>query len=56
MAKNIKTPVVGALAWHKNGLDPREVVDVSPDGKGIRIFILTSKSDWLPASNYDFSL
>lgn len=56
MSKKIKTPVIGAMAWHKSGLDPREVVEVSPDGKGIRIFIITRESDWLPASNYDFTL
>ena len=42
------------MAWHKGGLDPREVVEVSDDGKRIKIRIWTLVTDWLPAKNYTY--
>lgn len=44
----------GNVAWHKGGLDPREVVEVSDDGKRIKIRIGTLVTDWLPAKNYTY--
>ena len=52
MAK--RKPQVGDMAWHKGGLDPRPVAEVSGDGKKVRLTIHTIVTDWVPASNYDF--
>lgn len=50
-----RTPHVGDMAEHVNGrLDPREVVEVTDDGKWVKLFILTAATDWLLASNYTF--
>ena len=54
MSLHKKTPVVGYAAWHKGGLDPREVVEVSEDRKLIKIRIFTVVTDWLPAKNYTY--
>ena len=49
-------PVVGANASHRfRDLDPREVVEVSPDGTQVKIDLLTTPSDWLPADQYEYS-
>jgi len=53
MAK--RKPHVGDMAWHKRGLDPRPVEEVSEDGKQIKIRIMTLVTDWLPAKNYRFT-
>lgn len=42
------------MAWHKGGLDPREVAEVSDDSRSIRIIIGTLVTDWLPAKNYTY--
>ena len=49
------TPKVGQFAWHVDGLDPRQVAEVSADGKRIKIHIGTLITDWVPASNYRFT-
>jgi hypothetical protein len=54
MSNHSKKPTVGHMAWHKGGLDPREVVEVSDDGKRIKIRIWTLVTDWLPAKNYTY--
>lgn len=49
------TPKVGQWADHKNRqLDPREVAEVSENGKKIRLQIGTIVTDWVPAKNYDY--
>lgn len=49
-------PRVGDSAWHKSGLDPREVVAVrEEDGEvWVKIDILGTVTDWLRAVNYEF--
>lgn len=54
MSHHRETPTVGYAAWHKEGLDPREVVEVSEDQKAIKIRIGTVVTDWLPAENYTY--
>lgn len=54
MSKHEKKPIVGATAWHKGGLDPRPVEEVSEDGKRIRLRIFSLVTDWLPAKNYTY--
>jgi hypothetical protein len=51
-----RKPKVGMWALHKNGnLDPRQVVQVSPDSEFVWIDIMGRKSGPFPASQYKFS-
>lgn len=54
MAK--RKPHVGDMAWHKGGLDPRPVAEVSENGKQVRLQIHTLVTDWVPARNYVFKV
>lgn len=54
MARKFKKPQVGYVAWHKAGLDPRHVADVSSDGEMIRLNIFGHITDWVPADNYEY--
>jgi hypothetical protein len=49
-----RKPHVGDMAWHKGGLDPRPVAEVSEDQKMVRLSIFGHLTDWVPARNYDF--
>jgi hypothetical protein len=53
--KHKKKPVVDRIAWHKGGLDPRRVAEVSEDGTQIRLDILGYITTWLPAENYTYT-
>lgn len=53
----VRTPQIGDEAWHRTKeLDPRPVVATEVRGTGIwvRLDILGSPTQWLPASNYTF--
>lgn len=54
MSKLTNTPTADAIAWHRGGLDPRRVAEVSEDGTKIKLDILGLISDWLPARNYRY--
>lgn len=54
MPLNTKRPEVGDWAYHKTGLDPREVVAVNEDATMVKLHILTRDTDWLPSINYTF--
>lgn len=54
MSRRSRKPVIGAMAWHVDGLDPREVVDVDRAGRRVRLNILGIATDWLPAENYTY--
>jgi hypothetical protein len=49
-----RKPHVGDMAWHKGGLDPRPVAEVSEDSKQVRLQLHAMVTDWVPARNYDF--
>ena len=55
MARKFKKPQVGYIAWHKGGLDPRPVAEVSSGGGMIRLNILGYITDWVPADNYEYT-
>ena len=54
MVKHKKKPSIGAMAWHKGGLDPRPVAEISEDGSRIRLSIWGHLTDWVPAKNYTY--
>jgi hypothetical protein len=54
MPLNTKRPEVGDLAYHKSGLDPREVTAVSENATFVKLDILGKETDWLNAVNYTF--
>lgn len=49
-----RVPHVGDWAWHKNGLDPRPVSQVSKEGTYVKLLIQSVETDWVPAQNYHF--
>jgi hypothetical protein len=55
MVKHSKKPAVGKIAWHKWGLDPRLVAEVSDDGKFIRLNIFGHITPFVPAKNYTYT-
>ena len=55
MGRKFKKPQVGYIAWHKGGLDPRPVAEVSKGREMIRLDILGIITDWLPADNYTYT-
>lgn len=55
MARKFKKPQVGYVAWHKAGLDPRRVAEVSSGGEMIRLDIFGHITDWVPADNYEYT-
>ncbi len=54
MPLNTKRPEVGDFAYHKSGLDPREVVAVTEDASKVKLDILGKDTEWLDAVNYTF--
>lgn len=57
MARKLKKPQVGYVAWHKGGLDPRRVAEVrlSSSGQMIRLDINGYITEWVPADNYTYT-
>ncbi len=54
MPLNTKRPQPGDWAYHKSGLDPREVVEVSEDATQVKLDIFGKTTEWLDAINYTF--
>lgn len=58
MADRRRQPQVGDLAWHVDGLDPREVTKVEGSGRNKAIWIRLIGPEPLgplPAANYTFT-
>lgn len=55
MVKHSKKPAVGKIAWHKGGLDPRPVAEVSDGGKFIKLNIFGYVTTFVPAENYTYT-
>ena len=52
--KKIDTPVIGAMAHHHNGLQPRMVTKVSEDKSKVWLRLLAGERGPFHSSNYDF--
>lgn len=48
-------PEVGDLAWHKDGLDPREVTWVSESGEHVLLDFWGHEVGPFPVQNYEFT-
>lgn len=54
-AKPAIRPPIRVFAWHKNGLDPREVARVTPDGKWIFLTFLDPDTEFGPFDVNDYT-
>lgn len=56
MTPERRYPQVGDWAYHKSGLDPREVVGVLETEGVLQVCIdVLGENIWVPAINYDFT-
>lgn len=54
-ATPVPRPPIRVLAWHKNGLDPREVTRVTPDGEWIFLTFLDPDTEFGPFDVNDYT-